>query len=129
MFHQADSSEVLTDNLKPVWTVSQVGLIGMAWSGVGQLDSTLTPEQQANSYFVSHEDGFRFIARLLMCCAVVLCVSRVLVFYPRYLEMVYWFHSSPYRERAALGSNCHLHVFSTCYSLYWWHWDVSFLPV
>ncbi|CAI0652632.1 hypothetical protein CGCSCA4_v003693 [Colletotrichum siamense] len=35
----------------PVWTVSQVGLIGMAWSGVGQLDSTLTPEQQANSYF------------------------------------------------------------------------------
>ncbi|KAF6839853.1 cation-transporting atpase 4 [Colletotrichum musicola] len=35
----------------PVWLVSQVGLIGMAWSGVGQLDITLTPEQQANSYF------------------------------------------------------------------------------
>ncbi|KAK2748187.1 cation-transporting atpase 4, partial [Colletotrichum kahawae] len=35
----------------PVWTVSQVGLIGVAWSGVGQLDATLTAEQQANSYF------------------------------------------------------------------------------
>ncbi|GKT48707.1 uncharacterized protein ColSpa_08888 [Colletotrichum spaethianum] len=38
--------------IKPVWAVSQVGLIGMAWSGVGQLDATLTAEQTANSYFV-----------------------------------------------------------------------------
>ncbi|GJC88506.1 cation-transporting ATPase 4 [Colletotrichum tofieldiae] len=37
----------------PVWAISQVGLIGMAWSGVGQLDATLTAEQKANSYFVS----------------------------------------------------------------------------
>ncbi|KAK6213319.1 hypothetical protein QIS74_09321 [Colletotrichum tabaci] len=35
----------------PVWAVSQVGLIGMAWSGVGQLDSTLSADQVANSYF------------------------------------------------------------------------------
>ncbi|WYZ43250.1 hypothetical protein EsH8_VI_000949 [Colletotrichum jinshuiense] len=35
----------------PVWAVSQVGLIGMAWSGVGQLDATLTEQQMANSYF------------------------------------------------------------------------------
>lgn len=44
---------------KPVWLVSQVGLVGMAWSGVGQLDETLTPEQQANSYFVSCESCVR----------------------------------------------------------------------
>ncbi|KAK8084685.1 hypothetical protein PG997_005956 [Apiospora hydei] len=35
----------------PVWVVSQVGMIGMAWSGVGQLDSTLTAQQKANSNF------------------------------------------------------------------------------
>ncbi|KAL0937034.1 cation-transporting atpase 4 [Colletotrichum truncatum] len=35
----------------PVWVVSQVGLIGMAWSGVGQLDVTLTEQQRADSYF------------------------------------------------------------------------------
>ena len=27
-------------------------MIGMAWSGVGQLDSTLTAQQKANSNFV-----------------------------------------------------------------------------
>ncbi|OLN97675.1 hypothetical protein CCHL11_09157 [Colletotrichum chlorophyti] len=35
----------------PVWAISQVGMIGMAWSGVGQLDSTLTEQQVADSYF------------------------------------------------------------------------------
>ncbi|KAK1978710.1 hypothetical protein LZ30DRAFT_632640 [Colletotrichum cereale] len=35
----------------PVWTISQIGLIGMAWSGVGQLDATLTSQQKVNSYF------------------------------------------------------------------------------
>ncbi|KAK7943118.1 uncharacterized protein PG986_012231 [Apiospora aurea] len=35
----------------PVWVVSQVGMIGMAWSGVGQLDATLTAQQKANSNF------------------------------------------------------------------------------
>ncbi|KAK7992118.1 hypothetical protein PG996_012866 [Apiospora saccharicola] len=35
----------------PVWLVSQVGMIGMAWSGVGQLDSTLSDQQKANSNF------------------------------------------------------------------------------
>ncbi|KAI9152253.1 hypothetical protein HJFPF1_09482 [Paramyrothecium foliicola] len=35
----------------PVWVVSQVGLIGMAWSGVGQLDSTLSEQQVADSLF------------------------------------------------------------------------------
>ncbi|KAH7312719.1 hypothetical protein B0I35DRAFT_356341 [Stachybotrys elegans] len=35
----------------PVWIVSQVGMIGMAWSGVGQLDSTLSPRQVSNSLF------------------------------------------------------------------------------
>ncbi|KAK1953610.1 hypothetical protein LY78DRAFT_730760 [Colletotrichum sublineola] len=35
----------------PVWVISQIGLIGMAWSGVGQLDATLTAQQVQNSYF------------------------------------------------------------------------------
>ncbi|KAH7033626.1 uncharacterized protein B0I36DRAFT_362271 [Microdochium trichocladiopsis] len=35
----------------PVWLISQVGLLGMAWSGIGQLDSTLSEEQVVNSLF------------------------------------------------------------------------------
>ncbi|KAH7012119.1 uncharacterized protein B0I36DRAFT_400083 [Microdochium trichocladiopsis] len=35
----------------PVWVVSQVGLLGMAWSGIGQRDSTLSEQQIADSLF------------------------------------------------------------------------------
>lgn len=93
-----NSSMFSADELKPVWAVSQVGLIGMAWSGVGQLDATLTEQQMANSYFVS------FLFKSLknkrineLTHAVVLCLSGVLVFYFGYPEMVPRFHSTPYR--------------------------------
>ncbi|KAK6850723.1 hypothetical protein PG989_014991 [Apiospora arundinis] len=35
----------------PVWVVSQVGMIGMAYSGVGALDATLTAQQKADANF------------------------------------------------------------------------------
>lgn len=37
---------------KPVWIVNVVGLIGMAWSGVGADDASLSYQQQSQAYFV-----------------------------------------------------------------------------
>ncbi|TLD23852.1 hypothetical protein PspLS_06334 [Pyricularia sp. CBS 133598] len=47
----------------PVWLVTTVSTIAMAWSGIGQQDDTLTPEQMVNSlrWFYIFQESWCFV--------------------------------------------------------------------
>lgn len=49
-----DTCVLITSLEKPVWIVNVVGLIGMAWSGVGADDASLSYDQQSEAYFVRY---------------------------------------------------------------------------
>ncbi|EOA84170.1 uncharacterized protein SETTUDRAFT_92484 [Exserohilum turcica Et28A] len=53
----------------PFWSVSTIATLGMAWSGIGQYDATLTPEQYTNSlrWFYIFQEPWCFTLITIKC--------------------------------------------------------------
>jgi hypothetical protein len=101
----------------------------MAWSGVGQLDSTLSEQQVADSLFVSWPTVNSPFLHSLTVVAVVLCVSGVLVFYSCRLKVVPRIHTASHCGRDAMGQDHHLQLSLFSHDMYWWDRHVPFLSM